>query len=623
MALYDVWVMGFSPDAGDPVPGLMRTFRLEEQKARELEQTVPRIVKRRVPRPKGEKIARALRKLGADVMVRPARHSQSMMAAVGAAPPVPEARAPAMSVLAPEESLAPGVSGAPHDSMAPARSLGPGTSLQPEDSMAPPASAPPAREVGPPPAASFQRAAGRTGLVPSEIPSDLTDDERVPPASVFPVDEAPPSSGEPAEYIPPEESSPHLPPPPNAQLRRRQAATRIAGSAAAAATRREPVETGRREAGRREEVEAGRRETAALRSDVAAAGRSDVAAAGRRDVAAARREIEPPVAGPDTWELAPTPRPSPPPTPTPPPAHAPIELDRPARPVREAPSASLTTDVAAAGPDAGRGVAAGQPPESFTPEVDLDGPIRTPRAATPASPSLRPVSPEGRGGLGVVGSHAPLGPGADGPASPARTAPPPGRGLPWLAPALLVGVGLGFTALRWWRGTSIFFGNAGWLFGVWLDASLVAATVVGGLRLLGVVFGTADDTWELRNARPVSFVAFAGAMIMNLWGPFEPRGQLRGLGGTVDQRIAALEGKAEACLDTARTDGACADCCDGDYEVDEGECLCDVPFRCLEGNREIAACRACCQAQLGRSARGMLFTSEQGCICDADRSLIE
>lgn len=552
MALYDVWVMSFSPDAGDPVPGLMRTFRLDEEKARELEQTVPRIVKRRVPKDKGEKIARALRKLGGEVMVRPARKSSGMIPAVtGSELPPPKPRAPAMSVLAPEESLVPGASGPP------------GTSGIPKSTASPRA---------------------------SELPA----------SSQFPVDSLPPGPAEePQEFIPPEESRPDAPVPVQA-LRRRHAATRIAGSS----SRSEPPGGLFRPQ---------RSSSAPPALTPARPPLPKIPAPG-----ALPADEAPPSMSPDAWEL---------------------DTDRPVgsgRPISSGPPGASEKPKAPVGPAHAASPAPSEAPPREVPVVvpttspnapmamELDSPVRqrTPPAGTPVArtgtPAAgTPVAPA-MGRVGTPAAGSPIGSMAPGsmPASP-----PSSR--EWIGAGLLFAVGALFTGIRIWRGQSIFYGNGGWFLGAWLDATLLAAMVVGGWRIFAVLALDHDTELAADTSKRMAWLVFPLALAINWWGPFEAKVDLTGLGGTVDQRIAAMGGKADACLDTALTDESCADCCDTQYEMDDGDCLCDVPFRCLEGQTSIEECRACCQKELGRAARGIVFTSEQGCICDAYRELIE
>lgn len=541
MALYDVWVMGFSPDAGDPVPGLMRTFRLEEAKARELEQTVPRIVKRRVPKAKGEKIARALRKLGGEVMVRPARMSSGMMEAVSTSePPPPKPRAPAMSILAPADSLVPSVSEPP------------GTSVAPPSSMAPRA------------------------------------DSELPASSQFPVDSMPPGPAEePREFIPPEESQPDHPIPLQV-MRRRHAATRIAGSS----SQSEPPGAlfGRRKKG--SSAPPGLSPARPVLPKIPAP--------------AALPAADETSASPDAWEL---------------------DTDRPVG--SGAPQSSSPPGLSDAPPLASAAPAAPEPAEPPPPAVpivvprppepvamELDGPVRQP---TPVAGTAIPPR------LGTPAAGTPLGslaPGSMSPGSmPAPASPPSSRA--WLGAAALLAVGLLLTGLRLSRGQSIFYGNGGWLFGAWLDAFLLASIVVGGWRLFSTLVLGQDGEMAANASNRMAWFMFPIALAINWWGPLESNDAPSGLGGTVDQRIASMEGKADACLDTALTDASCADCCDTEYEMDDGDCVCDVPFRCLEGNKSIEDCRSCCQKALDRPARGVVFTSEQGCICDAHRELIE
>lgn len=514
--------MGFSPDAGDPVPGLMRTFRLSERKARELEQTVPRIVKRRVPRSKGEKIAAALRRIGADVMVRPARHSQSMMAAV--APP--EARAPAMSVMSPEESIPPGGSGPPGTSLPPAGSQ------FPVDSMAP----------------------------------------------------APPE--EPQEYIPPEESVPDRRGPAFADVqavRRRQAATRIAGS------------------------------TSPSQPPLGALDQGDSSAP--PPIAPARPPlpdipkpsvlpVEARANSPEAWELDTTqPSGSGRAVSSGPPGDSDVPLPSDAPGPSGIPAGPSSVQVPIVVPRAPRDDIA----------MELDGPVRSaaqpPTSATARGPQRLPT-PAGGSTVPTLASSA----------APRPPAPSSGE---WLGAALLFAVGGGFTALRLWRGQSVFYGNGGWLFGAWLDALFLATMVVGGWRLFAGLVLKHDSEMAADASKRMAWFVFPLAVLINYWGPFEPKRGFDEAGGTVDQRIAARGGKADACLDTALTDESCADCCDSNYEMTDGDCLCDVPIRCLEGNKGVSECRACCQKELGRPARGVVFTSEHGCICDANRTLIE
>ncbi len=543
MALYDVWVMSFSPDAGDPVPGLMRTFRLDEEKARELEQTVPRIVKRRVPKAKGEKIARALRKLGGEVMVRPARMSSGMMEAVTASePPPPKPRAPAMSILAPVDSLAPGVSELPGASAPPPSSLTPGAS-------------------------------------------------EVPASSQFPVDSMPPGPRvEPQEFIPPEESQPDRPIPPQV-MRRRQAATRIAGSS----SQSEPPG-----------ALFGRRKGSAAPPALSPARRPlpKIPAPAALPIA----DEEP--ASPDAWELD---------------THRPLGSGRPHSSGPPGVSDAPLDSVAPARPAAAPGPS-GAPPQPEVPIVvprpaeplamELDGPVRQPTPVAGTAIPPRPGTPATGTALGS------LAPGSMGAGSmPAPASPPSSRA--WMAAAALLAVGLLFTGLRLSRGQSIFYGNGGWLFGAWLDAFLLASIVVGGWRLFSTLALGQDGEMAATASNRMAWFVFPIALAINWWGPLEANNTPSGLGGTVDQRIASQEGKADACLDTALTDASCADCCDSEYEMVDGDCVCDVPFRCLEGHKSIEDCRACCQKGLGRPARGIVFTSEQGCICDAHRELIE
>jgi hypothetical protein len=69
MGAYEVWLKGFSIEAGDPVPELMRLFGISEERARKLAAAVPVVVKRNTTREKATKFSRSLAKIGAHVEV--------------------------------------------------------------------------------------------------------------------------------------------------------------------------------------------------------------------------------------------------------------------------------------------------------------------------------------------------------------------------------------------------------------------------------------------------------------------------------------------------------------------------------------------------------------------------
>ncbi len=72
----DVWLLSFDERSDvDPVEGLVRLFGVDAAKAEELIRHLPRIVKRRVKTPMGQRFVAALETIGAKAVLRPSRTS--------------------------------------------------------------------------------------------------------------------------------------------------------------------------------------------------------------------------------------------------------------------------------------------------------------------------------------------------------------------------------------------------------------------------------------------------------------------------------------------------------------------------------------------------------------------
>jgi len=92
----DVWLMDFVRGTEDPAGGLSRAFGVDRQTAQEIEQTLPRAVKKAIDPISAEQYAGVLREIGAVVEVRPAKANAvpvgartlgSMVAARASGPP--------------------------------------------------------------------------------------------------------------------------------------------------------------------------------------------------------------------------------------------------------------------------------------------------------------------------------------------------------------------------------------------------------------------------------------------------------------------------------------------------------------------------------------------------------
>lgn len=83
---FDIYIRSFQSDrAGTAVAGLARAFGLDQRRARELVQSLPRVVKRRVSAEQVARYAQVLRELGADLELRPSPiRPQQVIAVQGA-----------------------------------------------------------------------------------------------------------------------------------------------------------------------------------------------------------------------------------------------------------------------------------------------------------------------------------------------------------------------------------------------------------------------------------------------------------------------------------------------------------------------------------------------------------
>lgn len=72
----DVWLLSFNDASeADPVEGLVRVFHMDSAKAEDLLAHLPRVVKRRVKPPMGQRFVAALESIGAKAVIRPSRTS--------------------------------------------------------------------------------------------------------------------------------------------------------------------------------------------------------------------------------------------------------------------------------------------------------------------------------------------------------------------------------------------------------------------------------------------------------------------------------------------------------------------------------------------------------------------
>lgn len=94
----DIYIRSFAPRAGEsPEVGLVRLFRLHPLRAAELVQSVPRVVKRRLPRLQAERYAVALRDIGAEVELRASPIQPQRIIAVASAPAAKDEHDPSES----------------------------------------------------------------------------------------------------------------------------------------------------------------------------------------------------------------------------------------------------------------------------------------------------------------------------------------------------------------------------------------------------------------------------------------------------------------------------------------------------------------------------------------------
>lgn len=73
MSSFDVWILRFHSTATAPSDGLRRVFGIDERSAREIEQTLPRVVKHGVHAKAAGEMRKALESIGAIVECRPAK----------------------------------------------------------------------------------------------------------------------------------------------------------------------------------------------------------------------------------------------------------------------------------------------------------------------------------------------------------------------------------------------------------------------------------------------------------------------------------------------------------------------------------------------------------------------
>ena len=77
MSSFDVWILRFHSTATAPSDGLRRVFGIDEGSAREIEQTLPRVVKHGVHAKAAGEMRKALESIGAIVECRPAKAEAS------------------------------------------------------------------------------------------------------------------------------------------------------------------------------------------------------------------------------------------------------------------------------------------------------------------------------------------------------------------------------------------------------------------------------------------------------------------------------------------------------------------------------------------------------------------
>lgn len=253
------------------------------------------------------------------------------------------------------------------------------------------------------------------------------------------------------------------------------------------------------------------------------------------------------------------------------------------------------------------------PPRSIPPARSAPAPLPRPprRAAEPPAPMSgvpRSVIP------------APL-PGAPRvpPASfePAPASEPARRRRGTLAPIAVAVGGVLIIAWRLSARSSIFQGNASWIFGVWLEASALAMIAAGGMSWLAAREGKRDEAFSGQGRLALALV-FPVAFLVN-WAVASTGDEREVIPGSLEARIETLNTLADACERTAKDAASCKTCCQSEMVFD-GVCACQVPWRCRDGDGSAEACGRCCRDEAGADVTHTLVRG-RGCVCDDDGSL--
>lgn len=185
-----------------------------------------------------------------------------------------------------------------------------------------------------------------------------------------------------------------------------------------------------------------------------------------------------------------------------------------------------------------------------------------------------------------------------------------------------IGVAVAGVLIIAWRlqlGSSIFQGQASWIFGVWLEASALAMIAAGIMTWMAARDGRRDEAFAGQGRLALALV-FPVAFLAN-WAVASTNDSPELTAGSVDERIKTLNTIADACERTAKDASSCATCCQSKMDFDT-VCECRVPWRCRDGDESAEACGKCCRSEAKAGVTHTLVRG-QGCVCDGDDSLYE